>query len=73
VSKSKQVRGSLHHFAKLNASQVREIRELLRQRAAAIELVDSLTYQRIGDKYGVGKNCIFHLNKGNSWSHLPEE
>ena len=69
MSDGKQVRGSAHHFAKLNEADVRKIRYLLEQREKVRQLMEGLTYEAIGRRCEVGRNAVYHIAKGNSWKH----
>ena len=68
----KQVRGSAHHFAKLNEEDVHKVRYLLEQREKVRKLMEGLTLEAIGRRVGCGKNAVYHISKGNSWKHLPD-
>jgi hypothetical protein len=70
MREGQQVRGEKHHFAKLSTEDVLKIRLLLGQREVARKLMEGLTYEKIGRRFGVGRNAIYHLAKENSWAHL---
>lgn len=71
--KSGQARGSGHHFSKLTEEDVLKIRHLLKQRARLRMMMEGLTLAAIGRRCGVGKNAVYHINKGNSWRHLTDK
>ena len=73
MSDGNQVRGENHHFSSLTEEQVRKIIRLLKQRDTARKLAEGLTYEKIGRRFGVGRNAIYHLAKHNSWAHLVNE
>jgi hypothetical protein len=61
VSKERQARGVDVGNAVLTNSDVLEIKGLLST---------GLSYRKIAGRYGVDHGTIFHINKGNTWSHL---
>jgi hypothetical protein len=54
-------RGETHHKAKLTADQVREVRRLRSE---------GLTYQRIGDAFGVTKQQVGNIVGGSQWKSV---
>ena len=51
-------RGAVHHKAKLTDDNVREI-------LASVEIAP-----RMAEKFGVHRNMIYQIRKGNNWKHL---
>ena len=52
--------GEMNHNAKLSKSDVENIRKILK--------IKNLTYQDIGEKFGVSKSCIKSIRSGDAWS-----
>ncbi len=53
-------RGSKHQKASLSESDIPKIRAL----------VGKLTYQQIGNRFGVGRQAIYAIAKGINWTHV---
>ena len=66
----KQVRGSAHHFARLDEEDVHKVRYLLEQRDKVMKLMEGLTFKAIGRRVGCSANAIYHISRRNSWAHL---
>lgn len=54
--------GSMHHMAKLDESQVRAIKSILKNK--------ELTHQKLADYFKVKVGTIGSISKGLNWSHI---
>jgi predicted transcriptional regulator len=55
--------GSKNHNARLSESQVRQIKELLRQR-------EENTHEKIAERFGISECVIGKIKKGTLWKHV---
>lgn len=62
IQKRRQQIGSEHHSAILDEEKVKEIVGLLTN--------TTLTFQQIGDKFGVSMSAISSIRRGNTWSQV---
>jgi hypothetical protein len=60
-------KGSQHHGAKLNESQVKEIKSLYKGRGKG------LSQQKIADKFGIGNVQVSRIINDQRWTHIKLE
>lgn len=56
------IKGETHHWSKLSADQVVEIRRRYKQ--------GGITQKELGKEFGVHKECIGDIVRGRNWKHL---
>lgn len=61
VNKNRSAKGSNHSQAKLNESQVKKIKQMLKQ---------NITHTEIAAMFNVGREAISKINQGIRWGHI---
>lgn len=61
VKKGRSSKGARNGAAKLDATQVREIKRLLQ---------GSISQREIGSRFGIGQTAISLINTGKNWKHI---
>ena len=70
LNRLKVKRGSQLPWAKLDESQVSEIRETIERREALKRELREMTNANIAKRYGVHNRTIDRISAGESWIHV---
>jgi hypothetical protein len=62
--------GSKHGMAKITEEDARNLKALLAHRRALRIQLQSLTYQKIAEKFDLHEGHIRRIDSGRNWAHL---